>query len=302
MENLLLTHTFIEMFYNNSIGSLLYEHQMDDVYKKDIFEKYGLTNGFEETANMIAGIVFDKHEPQTIEVNSKYIDFIDKILIRLDRTRINPATYSHDESTLNTDGTFSKVVIYVKLPVGGFSYLVGNIMHELVHAKQDHDLMEKGSSLPDENAKIGYRKTVDMPPINDIVKEISDLLYCLNQYERGAYVAMLQGEILKVKDKVFPSIDEAVDFLRNTEPYLTYLKIKEYVDKYTNRFYSDSFKQQILEIVNKISDYNFKTFNDFRKWATTRVDKTIFKMENVMPKIAADMMNVARMTGHKKIV
>ena len=63
---------------------------------------------------------------------------------------------------------------------------------------------------------------------------------------------------------------------------------------------SEYWQSYVLKIVNERSEHNFTTFNQFLKWMVINVLKFQKKFNNVIPKIAAEYLDMVE-TLHSPI-
>ena len=292
MVGSLITHTFIEFYMRTSKGLIAEERLMEDKFKRKLFEAYGVFRGCEEAAEYIARHTMMLDNAGRITMNPP-LSFIKEVCVVFVDGKKSYASYRPDETVVNKDGTFDYVEFSVRKPIGDYNELVTFLMHELTHAWQDYHLRTKGTTLSSETNKVGYptfQKYVNTG--KTLESRISILLYYLDAFEKGAYESMIQGELRKIKGKKFETIKDAIDSLKNTKTYKTYEVVKTCANIYTDKTLDEKNKLIILRTVNNLSNYNFKTFNDFSEWASKRTERMLRKLDNIIPKIAVNSLDV----------
>lgn len=293
MKNL-ITHTFIEFYYRGGQGLIINEQLFEGKDRKNLLEAYGVPSGCEETAGKLARMIINLLPAKNIEFEATDLNFVENINVFVEDGLTTNAIYIPDETIVADNGLFKSINIYINSSITNDYYdLFVYLIHELTHAKQDNDLRIKRSGIKQEINKIGYSKhSKILPNAEDIKKHLGNLLYYLNQYEKGAFVSMLRGKCERVKDNIFSNISEAIGFLKTTGPYRTYEIIHTLAEYYGNVNQSEEQKEKIMSVLKEISDYNFPSFKDFSKWVNTRANKVLSKMDEVIPKMACDYLKI----------
>lgn len=298
----LLTHVFIDLFYGRNRGLLIKEELYRDEKRKLLLERYGVFDGCEEIAYRLSDVMFIGNyiSDGTTSSEGTNCHFLFDVIGVVDDSLNEKAYYNPSETVLSSDGTFKEIKIHINSDkIKNYSDLYINIMHELTHAKQDYDLRLKGMSLNTEGERVGYNKHAGVSidePVDKVM--VSKYLYFLNQYEKGAYVSMLKGRLNKASGISFSSIDEVIRYLKDTEEYKVYSMLKKYTPMFCGKDIPHERKSEIVKIANRISNYNFRTFNDFSRWRITRLNKVLNKMDRIIPRIATEYLKMNIFMGN----
>lgn len=304
MINSLTTHLFIEFYYNGGKGLFLNEQLLEGREKKLLFERYGIFNGCEEVVKKLVTLIRNLRPSRDITLDDCGLNFLKTIHLKIEDNRSALATYSPDDTVVGEKGVFEEITIIISSSLKDEYEQYAFITHELIHAKQDYDLRQKGSSLWDEMKKVNYRGHAKIgADEEEVKKQLGLLLYYLNQYEIGGFVSMLKSEFEKVKNHVFNDIQDVINYIKTTGPYRTYIVIQTYANVYGNLDYTDEDKKKIMDILSEISDYNFPSFLDFSRWAKGRARKVLNKMDEIIPKIACETLKIrSRMVSRGYLV
>lgn len=295
-EDTFPSHLFVEMCYGreNKFG-FIFEQNLPHRDFNYLCEAYGVFNGCYELAREIFEIGKNKNFNETFTYIPINIDFIDKINVNV---RLSPNSgYSPTESKL-VKGKFRPLKLYIGFRTTD-EKIISAIMHELLHAYEDYK--RKTNKAIDINTKaknIGYFKNRQNQTNEGMEYKISMILYFLNNFERNAYVTQMIG-LLRTCDKKFYDINEVLKFIKSTVPYKNYQTIFTWAEELCD-IESEYWQSYVLKIVNKRSEHNFTTFNQFLKWMVINVLKFQKKFNNVIPKIAAEYLDMVE-TLHSPI-
>lgn len=294
MKTDLITHLFIEAYFNRK-GLLTEEHFLYGEERKQLFESYGVFDGCEEAAEEILDVIQSHLQKNgngnaTVYCYPESLSFFtEEVVIRLSED-FRYCAYSHGFSNFNDkDGRFS--FIYLKInPKLERSTLLVALMHELTHAYQDYNLRIKGSSLTQVAKKEGYSKTARYMSMgrDDMIGEVSRVMYLLNQFERGAYMASLLGIVKNIlQQHQFENIRDALEYIKNNSTVLkNYNTIKSYVDAFESygnyAHLDDGITERLLDVANEVSGYKFKTYKEFVVWITSRMNKVLRKIDKYL--------------------
>ena len=114
MESPLITHIFIEAYFNHD-GLLTEEHLKSSEERKQLFESYGIFDGCKEAAEEIETAVIFKNNDNSpvITVSPKSLTFVNKVTVYLISEKIGKGAYDETKTKVNKDGTFDEIVIYL---------------------------------------------------------------------------------------------------------------------------------------------------------------------------------------------
>lgn len=287
-NNGFLSHFMIEMYYGDEYRNFYYT--MEPVMHGGVLlERYGV---FDE-CYPLSYVVYDfikkhglkKGETKTIKVTSTLTK---KIELYVMENGIDLAEYKMKSSKYEKgNDCFDKISI-------GLSEEMCNkptmsvIMHELQHAKEDLELRKKGSSLVDVFIKTGYDKVVNNKNIDDFELILKNILYFFSSFEKNAYVAQFRGELEDNKNLTFYEVKNVYDFIKNTNLYKIYEEVFSLCNFLLNNITSEKNKQHIVELTNKLSYNNFRTFEQLKKWLNEKCWKCKRKFDKILPKMAYD--------------
>ena len=295
------SHVFIEYFYGND-KAFIKEQLIKD--RKKLFESYGLFDNCTGIAQKVYNTIksFPKSSILHVPVGHKFVDVI-KVTITSDNE--NGASYQPNKCEVDNNGRFNVLVINIdKSLIKSHKKLLGSIMHELMHAYQDYNLIQKGYSLKDRMTDYGYYSNEIGKYEDDEIKDtVSWLLYYLNGYERGAYISDIRGQLEGCR-KVFNNISEVIDFIKNTDTYYNYEVIFQYGKQILGITDSDV-KNTVLKYFNDLSlkkepnveniintTKKFKDYDMLRRWLKNRLSAVKRKFETVIPKMAYDYLTM----------
>ena len=202
------THLFIELFLRSHNGLLLEQAINED--RGLLFEEYGVFKGCEKIARKMVEIIKENIHSvsHSFNVKIKNCDFIDSLEVSF-HNRLG-AGFIPYMSQINNEGKYDPLSLKSGLQLlDNDEEMLVCLMHELTHAYQNLNLSQKGKTLYGELTKKKYFENNINPKTS-----LSWVLYYLNQYEVGAYVASIAGD-LKACNKMFTSIDEVYDFIKN---------------------------------------------------------------------------------------
>lgn len=296
MESPLITHIFIEAYFNHK-GLLIEEQLLRSTERRKLFESYGIFNGCEEAAYSILSDVLDCKENQSqIVVSPKTLRFfVKKVVINLTLTQGNGG-YDPDITVVNKDGTFDRIYIYLNRHKDQDTILT-TLMHELTHAYQDYCLHKKSNSLAQQSQQSGYKKTTDYlsnPNIKGILKHMSKLLYILNNFEMGAFMTSLFIDTKKIlKSNHFDNITQALNFIKKHSKIIPlYNSIKRTTAIYTDSSLTDDKKALILMAANRVTNNNFRNYKQLANYLKHKTQQMSNKIEKNLPKIVNDNLQV----------
>ena len=189
MESPLITHIFIEAYFNHD-GLLTEEHLKSSEERKQLFESYGIFDGCKEAAEEIETAVIFKNNDNSpvITVSPKSLTFVNKVTVYLISEKIGKGAYDETKTKVNKDGTFDEIVIYLNNDTSS-KEMITTLMHELTHAYQDYNLRKKGKSLGGQGKKVGY--DITMVSVHgeknngQLTNNMVTLFYMLKQFERS---------------------------------------------------------------------------------------------------------------------
>ena len=293
METPLITHTFIEMYMDNSVKMPLFENLYSGNKRRRLFESYGIFNGCKEAAEEIADYAINMDKQNSVIDAPNGISFmVDFVGIKIDDNMGFTAAYIPEKTRIsNIESRFEAIMLWISSSLfDDYQLMVKALMHELMHVYQDYNLMLKGKDIVTTLSDSGY---FNISPGDIGKRDISKIFYLLNWVETGAYIGTLHAECLDYKNQSFDSISDAVNALKLTPTY------KKYENLYLiyERLKSVSADKQpiLLSIINQMVGNKFKTYNGFVKWVNKRIEYAIKKMETNIPKIACEELKISRM-------
>lgn len=281
------------MFYNRKGNGLcLYEQVAGKEYKHLIFEKYGVFDGCEEIAYELEDYAKEAYSRDMKSFaytpsENCLANEIEAIFVR------GRSCTFKSNSIISSNGKYSILRLNIGLDSLLENNIFGSLMHELVHAYENARRIEGESEDLKQNAlKTGYNNvTIEkINTYNGLKQHLARLLYHLTDFERNAYIAQIYGDI-KSRKEPFDSLDDALKWIYGTVPYHNYMVILDFAERLAN--INDEGKQaKILEMVNELSNHNFKNYNQFTRWLKNKVYKYNRKFQQILPKIAADNLNM----------
>lgn len=121
------------------------------------------------------------------------------------------------------------------------------------------------------------------------------MFYYLNGYEIGAYTSQFSSILLKYEGK-FKSVQDIVDFLKNTYIYKNYMVLIDDANFLINTKSKEQ-KEAIMEKLPMVYNINFKTYESFAAYLKSRIRKVLRKFNALIPKIAYDNASMVRTSG-----
>ena len=286
-------HFFVEMYYNREKknGGFIYEEKLDHSHFAQLCESYGVFNGCEETTKEIMDIVdyMLKNNMEIFKTKINNSTFIENAEIKLTNTS-NSAFYS-DSQIKNGKYSPLRLIIGIATSKRG---IISSIMHELLHAYENQQrYVNNAPSMGTVSRTIGYYKNpISKTPSYNIIKQkLSYVLYHLTDFERNAYIAQIKGE-LEACDKAFWDIKDAFEYIKTTVPYRNYQTIFSFCSELCG-IENSKVQRDILNYTSELSNYNFKTYGNFRNWLTMKMKKYQKKFNNILPKIAAEYLTLS---------
>lgn len=285
-----LSHFMIEMYYGDEDRDFYYT--MEPVMHGGVLlERYGVFGECYPLSYVILDFIekneFKKYEVKTLNVTSTLTKKIELYVMK--NNNCDDLAEYNMESSKYTNGCacFDKISI-------GLSEEICNkptmsvIMHELQHAMEDLELRKKGSSLANVVRKTGYNKVVNNKNIDDFELILKNILYFFSSFERNAYIAQFRGELEDNKNLTFYEVKNVYDFVKNTDFYKIYEEVFSLCNFLLVNITSEKNKQHIVELSNKLSNNNFKTFEQLKKWLNKKCWKCKQKFDKILPKMAYD--------------
>lgn len=284
-----LPHFMIEMYYGDEDRNFYYT--MEPVsHGGFLLEKYGVFDECYPLSYVVCDFIekheFKKGDIKTINVTSTLTKKIELYVMKSNADDL--AEYKMGSSKYVKGNTcFDKISIGVneewcKKPT------MAVIMHELQHAMEDLELRKKGSSLVDVAIKTGYDKVISKKNLNYDEDAVKNILYFFSSFERNAYIAQFRGELEDNKNLTFYEVKNVYDFVKNTDFYKIYEEIFSLCNFLINNIKNEKEKQHIIELFNRLSNNNFKTFEQLKKWLNTKCWKCKRKFDKVLPKMTYD--------------
>lgn len=299
MESPLITHIFIETFFNHK-GLLIEEQLLGSTARRQLFESYGVFNGCEGAADDILFKVLDCDKNQTrIVVSPKSLSFfINKVIIQfLPEDSKGRGAYDEKSTKVNEDGTFDEILIYLNRHKPN-RVIFTTLIHELTHAYQDYCLRQKGSTLEDYGNAVNYNTTVDYmngeKNNGPLPKNLATLMYLLNQFETGANITSMVSDVREaLKNNHFDNVTQAIQYIKKHSTAVDYYnKVNNLVKKYCDPNLPLDIKQKVVRAANRVANYNFTNFKQFSNWAKSRTRRILNSIEKKIPKIVNDNLQV----------
>lgn len=289
----LRTHIFIEFYYRKG-NKFLNEHNSKLSFK-ELNESYGVFNGCERLAkgiyNKLKDLKLQNGERRIIilEVeNNQWIDSI-AVMAYVDEQTIAGASYkpSSELALYGNRNKFSPLALTVNL---NSKNIVVNLMHELTHAYEDYNRRIKGKkNIKDRALEIGYHLNKHVGNYYNDKKYLSYILYYLTDFEINAHLSQLKGELQNC-NKHFVNIQQIVDFLRKTDVYERYSKIKSYIDLFSK--VTDEETQKVVLLWSwDISNLKFRSYQHFVNYLNKTYNNLERRMNRFIPKIAYEYLD-----------
>lgn len=286
-------HFFVEMYYNRGKknGGFIYEEKLDHSHFTQLCESYGVFNGCEEITKEIMDIVdcMLKNNVENFKTKINNSTFIENVEIKL--TNSSSSAFYSDSQIKN--GKYNPLRLRIGIATSKRN-IISSIMHELLHAYENQQrCVNNAPSMGKAARTIGYDKNpINKTPSYNIIKQnISYVLYHLTDFERNAYIAQIKGE-LEACDKAFWDIKDAFEYIKTTVPYRNYQTIFSFCSELCG-IENNKAQKDILKYVSELSNYNFKTYDDFRNWLNMKMKKYQRKFNNILPKIAAEYLTLS---------
>lgn len=294
MNNLfenLRTHIFIEFFFRTNKG--LINEQRTRVNKRKLFESYGIFNGCYEIAARLMDIIRQNSDKSYFSLKINNCSLIEKLEVYI--TDTNYAGFVTDESYINENGKYEPLTLeFGEEIIYNDDEALPLLMHELIHAYQNLKLYMKNpnNTLTSIGEKTKYFKNLEPKPYSSrLTRQLQDILYYINNFEKGGYIAQIQGGI-KV-NKTFLNIKQIIDFIKETTIYQNYETIIRWIAE-LNLIKDKRTQKDILNYVYNNSNNDFNTYNQFLKWINNEANKIQRKFYNIIPKIAYDNLRISR--------
>lgn len=302
MNNFLLAHTLIELYANNNRFFITEEHAIGAKHRSALFESYGLFKGCEDAAKYIMGVLSNLNGQRKVIVQPDGIKFfIDEIVLLIDSHKGIRGAYLPDRTVVSDDGRFSSVTILINESMVDSNQLLPLLMHELTHVYQDYNYRLRGKDMIGSMNDNGYSNAMKMMQNrHSIYKAVAEFFYYFNKFESGADITAFHAKASSAADKKFSSITDAADFIKDCDVYSDYMALKGNAD-YINDICTRKANQGIvLDAANQVTNGKFNTCNQFIKWLNQTVNRTIKKVEEVIPKIACEKLNVSPILPYPK--
>lgn len=298
-EDTFPSHLFVEMCYGreNKFG-FIYEQKLNHRDFNYLCESYGVFNGCYELAKDLYNYGIYYNFPSNITYTVENNDFINTINISF--TKSNISSYMPTLSKIIND-KFHPLVLEIGLSEKE-NITISSIMHELLHAYEDYKRKkELAISISQKAKNIGYFKNNAARKVNStsLEKALSYILYFITNFERNAYITQIIGEI-KASKKTFNNIKEILTFIKSTIPYTYYQNTFKNAEFLCN-LKDKSIQSEVLYLTNQLSNHNFETYNQFVKWLSAKIYKCRKKFNNIIPKIAAQQLDIVE-TFQKPII
>lgn len=299
MDNFLITkngiledltrHIFIEMYYNERPEFLFEKFNRDKI---KLFEQYGIFKGCEDIARNVVNTIKNYYKDSKLLYVPVGNWFIDTIRVYITNTEGFSAAYQPNSTLMDENGRFSVLSIAVDIKsIEGSDNFLGLIMHELTHAYQEYNLLQKGMSLKSNQTDLGYYKN-ELGKYEDIdLKDtVSYILYYFNGYETGAYMASIKGELINYKG-TFDNISDVIDYIKNCDAYYNYETVFSYANLVINLRTEDE-QGEALQYFKELSNYDFKDFNELCRWLRDKIIHIKDKVERMIPKMVFQHANM----------
>ena len=125
-------------------------------------------------------------------------------------------------------------------------------------------------------------------------------MYFLLGYEKNAFIAQIKADLENNKDKIYGPID-ALNVLKKSETYVTYQRLNKAIGRYFNNNLSE---EKIKEIEDAYTDITGQkmTWNKIFKKLQALSDKTMKKLDKILPKLCVESLNNVLITDDKCMV
>lgn len=277
------THLFIEYYFKNNTKIL------NESRQKQLLESYGVFNGCYQIALNLLEIIRQNSNRSLFRVTVNN-NFLIKTL-EVYMTNYDYAEFISDESEINNEGKYEPLTLGFGRELIDDEDAIPLLMHELTHAYQNLSLYKKDNddSLSRRGEEDKYFDNIkDEPYIGKYEHRLKEILYYFYNFENGAYIAQLQGE-LNVKNK-YNDFNAAYDFIKQTTTYQNYVILFKWCDEFKN-IRDTRTQKNILNYVYNNSKYNFSTYNQFLKWINDQSYKVSRKLNTMIPKMVYATIN-----------
>ena len=283
---------------------LAIEYKENHLYSRTrvILEKYGVYAGCEELAKHIVKLAKNGGYHTVIKLTKDNLQdfkniFFENITVNIDTSEDNGAEYIDNEE-LNKDLLFDEVVINVYLTKQYISELQSTLMHELTHAYNNYMMLLKGNRNYINVAKSTlYKNIVSFPEKINAEYHIKRAMYFLLGYEKNAFIAQIKADLENNKDKIYGPID-ALNVLKKSDTYVTYQRLNKAIGRYFN---NNLFGEKTKEIEDAYIDITGQkmTRNKIFKKLQALSDKTMKKLDKILPKLCIESLNNVLITDDK---
>lgn len=283
---------------------LAIEYKENHLYSRTrvILEKYGVYDGCEELAKHIVKLAKKDGYNTVVKLTKDNLQdfkniFFENITVNIDTSEDNGAEYIDNEE-LNKDLLFDEVVINVYLTKQQISELQSTLMHELTHAYNNYMMLLKGNRNYINVAKSTlYKNIVSFPEKINAEYHIKRAMYFLLGYEKNAFISQIKADLENNKDKIYGPID-ALNVLKKSETYVTYQRLNKAIGRYFNNNLSE---EKIKEIEDAYADITGQkmTRNKIFKKLQALSDKTMKKLDKLLPKLCVESLNNVLITDDK---
>ena len=268
-DSLLRNHILIDFPFINEDNSVptdvkIISHQFNSI----VFHK--ITDFFKTTNRILK---FDITESG---LNLKGT-FLDRINVRCNLVKSDlRETYSRylfNRSYYSQSRKLFKNNAVIEINVSGFreGHMIADVEHdlehELLHAYEDYCLRAKGNSLKKEGKRTNYFKKNITTYKHRIKQAISDFLYLTDLYERNAYIAQIESELIPFADYLGDS-GKVMNIIKQTDSY--------------GKF------EVVEEMYEYILDANEDELNDIRKYfneISPKIVNTNTELKNIIETI-----------------
>ena len=288
MENYIFncfkTHLFIEYYYRP--GKM---HIREELIKGTdlLFEQYGVYKTCEQDAKRIIEEINAYPNAKELYV-PLFNGFIDVVHI-INKTEMETSSGEYAPlETIMENGRFKEITVNIKFEKG---ISLSVVMHELTHAYQDYNLRLNNKSLYGELEKSNYFKQILKNYNSKDETRVVFVLKFLNDFERGAYISQIEGDLRSCDKKYFNTVNDVMDFVKETITYKNYSLVFNVVKHLVNIEDIDR-QNKILTYVKNYTNYNFVSYSDFIKWLKNKSNKCRYKFENTLSKLVCRFIRI----------
>ena len=122
-------------------------------------------------------------------------------------------------------------------------------------------------------------------------------MYFLLGYEKNAFIAQIKADLENNKDKIYGPID-ALNVLKKSETYVTYQRLNKAIVRYFNNNLSEEKVKEIEDAYTDITGQKMTRNNIFKKIKALS-DKTMKKLDKLLPKLCVESLNNVLITDDK---